>query len=155
VLPLPIGHRWETVVKAHDRLRRWGFPANNYLANRVHPYETLVSGMLAKPPAGYKRFRCVTPGWDNSPRRVGRDIKAEVFMGARILHDSTPEAYERWLRAAARETGERFRGDEQMLFINAWNEWAEGNHLEPDLRWGRAYLEATARVLKSPPAEGR
>jgi hypothetical protein len=37
--------------------------------------------------------------------------------------------------------------DEAIIFINAWNEWAEGNHLEPDLKFGRGYLEATKRAL--------
>jgi len=37
--------------------------------------------------------------------------------------------------------------EENFIFINAWNEWAEGNHLEPCLKWGREYLEATRRAL--------
>jgi len=100
--------------------------------------------MLAKPSVDYKRFRCATPGWDNSPRRSG---------GATLLHDSTPEAYEAWLRALVRETQERRDGEERLLFINAWNEWAEGNHLEPDQRHGLAYLEATARSLALPDSQ--
>jgi hypothetical protein len=41
------------------------------------------------------------------------------------------------------------RLSERILFVNAWNEWAEGNHLEPDHHWGRGYLEATRRMVGS------
>ena len=64
------------------------------------------------------------------------------------MHGSTPELDGRWLR----ETVERFvppGPDENLVFINAWNEWAEGNHLEPCQQWGRAYLEATRAVVDS------
>ena len=140
VLGVPVGRRerWDTVARIQKRLRSVGLMSEAYIDNRVYLYRSLVSGMLAKPSVDYTRFRCVTPGWDNSPRRSG---------GAEIFHGSTPEAYEAWLRAIVRETGEARRRDEQILFINAWNEWAEGNHLEPDQRHGLAYLEATARSL--------
>jgi hypothetical protein len=94
--------------------------------------------MLEKPLVPYRRFRCATPQWDNSPRRPS---------GAVIFRDSSPAAYERWLRALVQATRDAFQGEERLVFVNAWNEWAEGNHLEPDHRWGRAYLEATARAL--------
>ena len=148
VLPRPIAHVSPLVLKVHDRLRMWGMPPSAYLANRLYRYEELMQGMLAKPAVGYTRFRCATPGWDNSPRRVGRNVSADVFIGARILLDANPDAYERWLSTIASETRQRLRGDEQILFINAWNEWAEGNHLEPDQRFGHAFLDATARALK-------
>jgi lipopolysaccharide biosynthesis protein len=76
--------------------------------------------------------------WDNSPRRK---------VGATIFTGSTPEAYEQWLATVLN----RFRPrtpQENFVFINAWNEWAEGNHLEPDTNWGRQYLEATKRALQ-------
>ncbi|TMH27939.1 MAG: hypothetical protein E6H66_22670, partial [Betaproteobacteria bacterium] len=101
-------------------------------------YRGLAERMAMRPPVSYKRFRCATPGWDNSPRRK---------QGADIFDGSTPELYERWLRTIIEHTLADRAGDERIVFVNAWNEWAEGNHLEPDLRWGRAYLEATKRAL--------
>jgi lipopolysaccharide biosynthesis protein len=110
--------------------------------HNVRKYSRLVSGALTRPSATYKRFPCVMPGWDNSPRRAPR-LRANIWI------DSTPELYERWLRG----TLNRFRPfgpDEDFVILNAWNEWAEGNYLEPDQRWGRSYLEATRRALEPP-----
>jgi lipopolysaccharide biosynthesis protein len=140
VLGLPRFHRerWDLVARIQHRLGRVGVIPRVYLDQQVYQYDWLVERMLAKPPASYRRFRCATPGWDNSARRA---------TNAAIFRDSTPRAYEAWLRRLVASTRETFHGDERLVFINAWNEWAEGNHLEPDQRWGRAYLEATARAL--------
>ena len=65
---------------------------------------------------------------------------------ATILHNSQPERYEHWLNTVVQR--ELLNPDsDRVVFINAWNEWAEGNHLEPCQKWGHAYLEATHRVL--------
>jgi lipopolysaccharide biosynthesis protein len=107
----------------------------------VYRYDKVVERMLGKPPASYRRHPCVAPMWDNSPRR-GTIARSVVF------HGSTPELYEGWLRTAVAR--EQAAGGEPLVFINAWNEWAEGNHLEPDLRHGRGYLEATRRAVSPP-----
>ena len=60
---------------------------------------------------------------------------------------SDPAEYERWLRRVLDDFTPYGPG-ENLVFLNAWNEWAEGNHLEPCLRWGRGYLEATRRALE-------
>jgi lipopolysaccharide biosynthesis protein len=80
------------------------------------------------------------PGWDNSPRRQ---------RGATIFKGSSPEMFRTWLEAAIKLSKDNFSGEERMVFINAWNEWGEGNHLEPCQKWGRAYLEATRNALRS------
>jgi len=103
----------------------------------TYDYDGLVENALARPQPDYLRFPCVTPSWDNSPRRKKAPT---IFRGA------TPGKYGRWLAESLR----RFRPptpEENFVFINAWNEWAEGNHLEPCRRWGRGYLEETGRVL--------
>jgi hypothetical protein len=87
-------------------------------------------------------IRGVCVGFDNTARR--RD-------GGVILKDSTPESYARWLSSVVRTNGSlklHKAPEEQFIFINAWNEWAEGNHLEPCQKWQRAYLEATRDALK-------
>ena len=86
----------------------------------------------------YKRFPCVTPMWDNSPRR-----KKAYFS----FKNTKPEYYKRWLAGVLKKFIP-YSEDENLVFINAWNEWAEGNYLEPDLKYGRAYLEATKEAIE-------
>jgi GT2 family glycosyltransferase len=111
-----------------------GRVANSTFRGQVFSYEHTAVHYLSKPLPGYTCFRTVMPGWDNSPRRLD---DAVVFAG------STPGAYQAWLEGALRQAREQLVGDEQLVFINAWNEWAEGAYLEPDLGWGHGYLEAT------------
>lgn len=106
--------------------------------NRVYSYPATVQGMLSKPEPAYRWFRCVSPMWDNSARR---SVNANIFIG------STPAIFKQWLGKIIAQTRQRYAGDERIVFINAWNEWAEGCHLEPDQKWGRAYLEATRDAL--------
>lgn len=87
----------------------------------------------------YKRFPCVTPGWDNSARRKEA---ATVFI------NSSPELFQKWIAGKKNNFQHFEHEDENLLFINAWNEWAEGNHLEPDQKYGRAYLKALQEGLK-------
>ncbi|MDP1643936.1 MAG: glycoside hydrolase family 99-like domain-containing protein [Thiobacillus sp.] len=121
-------------------LSRWGVIPRAFVENKVVNYGALATGTMGRPEPGFKRFRCVTPMWDNSARRK---------KGARIVIGSTPALYEKWLKTIVVKTQSQMKGDERLVFINAWNEWAEGNHLEPDLKWGRGYLEATRRALAS------
>lgn len=90
---------------------------------------------LAGAPCETPIFRGVMPSWDNTPRvqRRGR-----VFVGAE------PEEYEKWLQRTVELSS---RQEEPLIFINAWNEWAEGCHLEPDQKYGHQYLEATRNAI--------
>ena len=107
--------------------------------NSVYDYASIVERMISKKTPSYIRFPGVTPGWDNTSRRQ---------KDAYILNGSTPKLYEKWLRNVIESHVPR-RRDEKIVFINAWNEWAEGAHLEPCRKWGLAYLEATKRALDS------
>lgn len=83
-------------------------------------------------------FPGVCPGWDNSPRRQNGK--------ALILDGSTPDLFEMWVQQKVLKTDWSLI-PEKFLFVNAWNEWAEGNHLEPCQRWDKKYLEALKRAL--------
>lgn len=102
-------------------------------------YNEYVDYLLKKYqyPADYKRFPGITPMWDNTARRGKNSF---------LLKNSNPQKYMEWLSYHANNY-KPYSREESFLFINAWNEWAEGNHLEPCQKWGTAYLEATKRVL--------
>ncbi|MHB8499054.1 MAG: glycoside hydrolase family 99-like domain-containing protein [Acidimicrobiales bacterium] len=112
-------------------------PLDGARGHRILDYQTAAQAQLHKTQPTWKRFPSVMVGWDNTPRR---ERAATIFEGA------TPEAYERWLRQTVASV-EDVRPEENFVFIVAWNEWAEGNHLEPDQRYGRAFLEATRSVM--------
>jgi lipopolysaccharide biosynthesis protein len=119
--------------------RRLVRPQSGFRWNNVHEYDDTVRLALAYPHQPYVRFRCVMPSWDNSARRE---------QWAWIYRGSTPAKYGKWLSQALA----RFvppSAEEDLIFTNAWNEWAEGNHLEPDLRWGHAYLDAHMNAMNS------
>lgn len=106
---------------------------------KIYDYRLVVQHELNKPYPPYRRFPGVMVGWDNTPRR-GR--AGHIFLNA------TPEYYELWLRRAVDTARGHLDPAERIVFINAWNEWAESAHLEPDQRYGRRYLDATRRGLR-------
>ncbi|UGB24879.1 glycoside hydrolase family 99-like domain-containing protein [Methylorubrum sp. B1-46] len=103
----------------------------------VYDYQQVIQNdlLITQPP--YTRYRTVMPSWDNTSRRG---------KAGNIVHGATPELYETWLRQVVADTKHRFVGDQRIVFINAWNEWAEGTHLEPDRKNGRSLLEVTRRA---------
>jgi len=103
----------------------------------VADYRDLAVRYATRELAGYKRFLGVATGWDNTARRQNNSY---------CFEHATPGAFQAWLEAAIERTKQQFSGDERLLFINAWNEWAEGAYLEPDQRFGHAYLQAHANA---------
>jgi lipopolysaccharide biosynthesis protein len=106
----------------------------------IFSYETMAQAMAELDPKDYKLFPGVCPNWDNEARRPNTGI---CFIG------STPRIYGRWLTEACRKALRQQHPDERLVFINAWNEWAEGAYLEPDRHYGYAYLNETARALSN------
>lgn len=110
----------------------------------VWKYDDVVDVSLKEDPAAFPLLKTVFPMWDNDARRQGR--------GGSIIHGSTVSAYEKWLNGAISYASQHPFHGEKIVFINAWNEWAEGAYLEPDVHHGAAYLNATARTIYGRPA---
>ena len=94
-------------------------------------------GALPEPPpavASDSLFPCVYPNWDNSPRAA---------RGGLVITGSSPGAFRPLVRDAVRRLRAR-PPDRRLLFVKSWNEWAEGNYLEPDLEHGHGYLRVIA-----------
>ena len=121
-----------------DILRACRLAPRAYGTNCIYSYQKLIDYCLALPDFPYRRFPCVTPSWDNTARRA---------HAATIFKDANPSDYERWLEEVLRREISK-RQHPSFVFINAWNEWAEGNHIEPCQKWGRSYLEATRAALE-------
>jgi lipopolysaccharide biosynthesis protein len=123
----------------------WSLPPRDRLIllddgfrGRVLGYDALIEKVTMQPSHAFTLFPGVCPGWDNEPRRTGCGTG---FIG------STPRKYGAWLEHSCRRALQAANPDERIVFINAWNEWAEGAYLEPDRHYGYAYLRETARVL--------
>ena len=86
-----------------------------------------------------KMYRAISPMWDNTPRRMNAGL---------VLDGSTPELFQAWLGGIMQENKERGDLDDDIIFINAWNEWAEGAYMEPDAYWGYGYLDAARQALE-------
>ncbi|MGB4875918.1 MAG: glycoside hydrolase family 99-like domain-containing protein [Candidatus Competibacter sp.] len=105
---------------------------------RFYDYPATAEFFMNRPPMPYPFFRTAMPCWDNTARRQDT---SDIFL------DSTPDRYQRWLQHLVRQTRQLKFGEERVVFVNAWNEWAEGNYLEPDRKLGHRYLEATRSAL--------
>jgi GT2 family glycosyltransferase len=102
---------------------------------------TFALQQFASAPSQARLYPGVMPSWDNTARQLTRST---------IWVNSSPEAYCEWLAEASRLVRTRRSESEHLVFINAWNEWAEGCHLEPDERYGYAWLNATSLALRQP-----
>ncbi len=104
---------------------------------QILSYDDIAAASLGEAAPEFPLIKTISPGWDNDARRQGSGL---------TIHGSTPSKYERWLsELVARADRHPFFG-ETLVCVNAWNEWAEGAYLEPDLHFGSAYLNATARA---------
>ena len=111
---------------------------NPNFSGHILDYEHFVKNKYYLKTVPYKLFKAIMPGWDNTARRPNAPT---------IYHGSNPELYKEWLSDIVNFTRKTHGKEEQIVFINAWNEWSEGTHLEPDKKYGYGYLQATSEVV--------
>jgi Glycosyltransferase WbsX len=112
-------------------------PVAQNFKGTIYSYPNVVGASLKAPEPGHYSIPGIMPRWDNTARKSNN---------ATIFHGSTPELFEVWARHAVRRARTRPEG-QRLLFVNSWNEWGEGAHLEPDRATGRSYLTALQRAL--------
>lgn len=138
---------------AERPLHDWTGNAVGDMKHELRPYGTLKGSVLPYPAVAdfyraqtgakdFTWFRSVVPMWDNTARYGAEAI---------LLHGSTPQKFQDWTESAIAHAREHLPEDRRFMVINAWNEWAEGAHLEPDSRHGYAYLNAIGRALSGIP----
>lgn len=120
----------------YESLKIKGLPST-----KIFDYEKIVNTLESK----YKEYfplrdfyHTCTMGWDNSARR-----KEEYT----VYYNYSLENYYKWLRIIIEETRRRHPEDKRFMFINAWNEWAEGTYLEPDEKYGYANINTLSKAI--------
>lgn len=110
---------------------------SSYLGH-VFSYDSMVEKSCGETEVGFPLIRTVTPAWDNEARRPGRGM---------VIHGSAPEKFSAWVDRMIDFASANPVHDEKFICVNAWNEWAEGAYLEPDVHYGGAYLNALSRSI--------
>lgn len=108
------------------------------LGYETYDYSSTVNGYFAPEDSWENVFPTVLPQWDRTARNANRE---GIYVNA------NPEAFEQHLRRAV-QIVENKSSEHQVVFLKSWNEWAEGNYVEPDLRYGHGWLNAIKNVLK-------
>lgn len=141
--PDPSDIRFDSAVQFPPNLANLR-PITNHLSlisasysGQALDWRGLAADFSVKSPPDYPLHAGVNCGWDNEARRPGE--------GRTYLY-ATPSAYRDWLESNIRQS--HCFSEPPIIFINAWNEWAEGAVLEPDARLGYAYLNATRNALQ-------
>lgn len=106
----------------------------NFIIDK-YDYAKLIKHLVAKSCKKENLFPCIMPGWDRSPRSK----MAEIWV------NNTPELFEKHVKDAVDLVQEKDY-DKRIIFLRSWNEWGEGNYVEPDLEYGHGYLDAIAKA---------
>lgn len=123
----------------------WEFPVTKLrlmAGNRkyklsIYHYEEMIDFLLRKDKPPFIDYPCILPNWDNTPRSG---------LNGLVFHGSTPELFRSHLRKGLEKVAD-YPPDHRIVFLKAWNEWAEGNYVEPDLTFGHGYLQVIRKEV--------
>ncbi len=131
----PCNGAWGTLKKIRHRVPK---------ELTIYSYKDLVSFFVPRLRPSFDAYPCVIPNWDNTPRSGVRGL---------VFHESSPELFRRHVQDALRFIEDR-EGEYRLIFLKSWNEWAEGNYMEPDVRYGHGYLQALRDALAGVAPDG-
>jgi glycosyltransferase involved in cell wall biosynthesis len=117
-------------------------PLDDSFSAQVYRYDDVVHSSTSEEPPEFPLIKTIVPSWDNDARRQGHGL---------IIAGSSPVHYATWLQKLIQYARRHPFHGEHFVLVNAWNEWAEGAYLEPDVHFGGAYLNATARAIVGRP----
>ena len=112
---------WRLVDRFNEKTKR----------PKVFKYKDFIEFAAHELSSKFEQFPSLLPNWDNTPR---------CGSAGYILRDCTPELFRQFLRKTISQVSDRVP-DKKVIFVKSWNEWAEGNYLEPDMKYGKGYLE--------------
>jgi len=125
-------HKYSLPERAYMKMRRLWLKTGG-----IFNYEKLARYFSDKNDARENWYPTIIPNWDHSPRS-GR--RGNIFI------NSNPVAFKKHVKQVL-ETVKEKKPDHRIIFLKSWNEWAEGNYIEPDLKFGRGYLEALKSAI--------
>ena len=119
--------------KVRNKIMREIFKIGN-----VYEYKNAMKYFYSDKVDDKDYFPTIIPNWDHTPRtgRIGN-----------VLNNSTPELFYKHVKEVFNKVKEK-RTEERVVFIKSWNEWAEGNYMEPDLKYGHGYLQALKKAIE-------
>ncbi len=139
-------HSQSRLLRATKKITRKDYRAwvRRILARpTVYPYREATRYLLSSADSVATSYPCILPNWDNTPRCGIRGV---------VLHNSSPDLFRLQVRRAIELVSVR-APDQRLVLIKSWNEWAEGNHLEPDQKFGKGYLEVVRDEVNVPESQ--
>lgn len=133
--PRPGGTKWNTLM---FHVKNYWYKWIQHRPRLVYDYKKVMKGFIHPVMKEDNIVPVIIPNWDTTPRRS---------LGALILNKPKPKYFKEHVKEALQIIADKPK-EKQIIFLKSWNEWGEGNYMEPDLKYGKGYLRALEEALK-------